>query len=262
MRIIAGRHKGRTLKTPTWEGLRPTSDRLRETLFNVLAPRIQGARVLDVFAGTGAVALEALSRGAALAVCVESDRRATALIVENRTRTGEEARCRIVGVRAERALAVPIDGRPVEENEWEGWVPYDLHPSLTNPPEGYIATANNKVVDDSYPFYITDLWEPPYRVMRIREMIAAKEKHSLEDMARMQSDVVAIQAGAQMGGTLEDGLEVGFGGSDHGGTGGKDSGRVEPPKSHDFGYGDCGSAEVSRLRLLRIETAPGIRGHA
>jgi 16S rRNA (guanine966-N2)-methyltransferase len=114
MRIIAGRHKGRTLKTPTWEGLRPTSDRLRETLFNVLAPRIQGARVLDVFAGTGAVALEALSRGAALAVCVESDRRATALIVENRTRTGEEARCRIVGVRAERALAVPIDGGPFD----------------------------------------------------------------------------------------------------------------------------------------------------
>ena len=88
---------------------------------------------------------------------------------------------------------LPIDGRPVEENEWEGWVPWELHPTLTNPPEGYIATANNKVVDDSYPFYITDLWEPPFRVMRIREMIAAKEKHSLEDMARMQMDVVTIQ---------------------------------------------------------------------
>ena len=72
MRIIAGAHKGRTLKTPTWDGLRPTSDRLRETLFNILAPRIEGARVLDVFAGTGAVALEALSRGAAQAVCIET----------------------------------------------------------------------------------------------------------------------------------------------------------------------------------------------
>jgi 16S rRNA (guanine966-N2)-methyltransferase len=76
MRIIAGAHKGRTLITPKWDGLRPTSDRLRETLFNILAPRIQGARVLDVYAGTGAVALEALSRGAAQAVCIESDRRA------------------------------------------------------------------------------------------------------------------------------------------------------------------------------------------
>jgi len=51
MRIIAGTHKGRTLKAPKWDGLRPTSDKLRETLFNILAPRIAGARVLDVFAG-------------------------------------------------------------------------------------------------------------------------------------------------------------------------------------------------------------------
>ena len=64
MRIIAGTNKGRTLKAPKWDGLRPTSDKLRETLFNILQPRIEGARVLDVFAGTGAVALEALSRGA------------------------------------------------------------------------------------------------------------------------------------------------------------------------------------------------------
>jgi 16S rRNA (guanine966-N2)-methyltransferase len=71
MRIIAGAHKGRTLKAPTWAGLRPTSDQLRETLFNILAPRVHGARVLDVFAGTGAVALEALSRGAELGVCIE-----------------------------------------------------------------------------------------------------------------------------------------------------------------------------------------------
>ena len=83
MRIIAGTNKGRTLKTPKWDGLRPTSDKLRETLFNILQNRIQGARVLDVFAGTGAVALEALSRGAAGATCVESDRRAAALIAEN-----------------------------------------------------------------------------------------------------------------------------------------------------------------------------------
>jgi 16S rRNA (guanine(966)-N(2))-methyltransferase RsmD len=83
VRIIAGRHKGRRLKTPSWSGLRPTSDKLRETLFNILAPRIEGARVLDGYAGTGAVGLEALSRGAAHVRFVENDRRAVALIRAN-----------------------------------------------------------------------------------------------------------------------------------------------------------------------------------
>src|SRR5581483_6593272 len=83
MRVIAGSLKGRQLKAPTWPGLRPTSDKLRETLFNVLAPRIAGARVLDGFAGTGAIGLEALSRGAAHVTFVEKNRRAAALIEEN-----------------------------------------------------------------------------------------------------------------------------------------------------------------------------------
>jgi 16S rRNA (guanine966-N2)-methyltransferase len=83
VRVIAGRFKGRRLKAPTWEGLRPTSDKLRETLFNILAPRIAGARVLDGFAGTGAVGIEALSRGAAHVTFVEQDRRAAALIQAN-----------------------------------------------------------------------------------------------------------------------------------------------------------------------------------
>ncbi len=88
MRIISGAFKGRVIKAPTWEGLRPTSDRLRETLFNVLAPRVSGARVLDVYAGTGAVGIEALSRGAAQVTFVESDRRAQALIAGNLARCG------------------------------------------------------------------------------------------------------------------------------------------------------------------------------
>ena len=83
MRVIAGRLKGRRLKAPTWEGLRPTSDKLRETLFNILAPRIEGARVLDGYAGTGAVGIEAISRGAAHVSFVEQNRRATALIEQN-----------------------------------------------------------------------------------------------------------------------------------------------------------------------------------
>jgi 16S rRNA (guanine(966)-N(2))-methyltransferase RsmD len=83
VRVIAGQFKGRRLKTPTWGGIRPTSDKLRETLFNILAPRIAGARVLDGFAGSGAVGLEALSRGAAHVTFVEHDRRAVALIRAN-----------------------------------------------------------------------------------------------------------------------------------------------------------------------------------
>jgi 16S rRNA (guanine966-N2)-methyltransferase len=114
MRIIAGTHKGRTLKTPRWEGLRPTSDRLRETLFNILAPRIDGARVLDVFSGTGAVALEALSRGAAAATCIDSDRRAAKLIEENATLCGELNRCAIIRDVVERALRQPVPGGPFD----------------------------------------------------------------------------------------------------------------------------------------------------
>ena len=91
MRVIAGRLKGRRLKAPTWEGLRPTSDKLRETLFNILAPRIAGARVLDGYAGTGAVGIEALSRGAAHVTFVEKDRRAVRLIEENLAVCGVKA---------------------------------------------------------------------------------------------------------------------------------------------------------------------------
>jgi 16S rRNA (guanine(966)-N(2))-methyltransferase RsmD len=88
MRVIAGRYKGRRLEAPTWDGLRPTSDKLRETLFNILAPRIEGARVCDGYAGTGAVGIEALSRGAAHVTFMERDRRAVALITANIVSSG------------------------------------------------------------------------------------------------------------------------------------------------------------------------------
>src|SRR5258705_3329151 len=90
MRIIAGHFKGRGLMPPTWPGLRQSSDKLRETLFNVLAPRIDGARVFDGYAGTGALGVEALSRGAAHVTFVDKDRRAAALIEENLRACGVE----------------------------------------------------------------------------------------------------------------------------------------------------------------------------
>jgi len=83
MRIISGRFRGRRLKGPRGMDLRPTSDRLKETLFNILAPEISGSRVLDVFAGTGAIGLEALSRGAQQVVFIESSQEAVQLIRQN-----------------------------------------------------------------------------------------------------------------------------------------------------------------------------------
>jgi 16S rRNA (guanine966-N2)-methyltransferase len=114
MRIIAGTNKGRQLKAPKWEGLRPTSDKLRETLFNILQNRVGGSRVLDLFSGTGAVALEALSRGAVSATCVESDRRAAGLIAENAALCRESERCVIIRDVASRVLEQPLPGGPFD----------------------------------------------------------------------------------------------------------------------------------------------------
>jgi 16S rRNA (guanine(966)-N(2))-methyltransferase RsmD len=83
MRIIAGTFRSRQLKSLKGLALRPTSDRLRESLFNVLAERIPGCHFLDVFAGTGAVGIEALSRGAAEAVFIENHLPAATLIQKN-----------------------------------------------------------------------------------------------------------------------------------------------------------------------------------
>lgn len=99
MRIIAGELKGRRLDAPDWPGLRPTSDKLRETLFNILGPSIRDARVLDGYAGTGAVGIEALSRGASHVTFVESDPRAVALVEANLARSGVNNRYAIIRAR-------------------------------------------------------------------------------------------------------------------------------------------------------------------
>src|SRR5215467_15949197 len=83
MRVIAGKFKGRNLKSPPSMDVRPTSDRLRETLFNVIASRVPDSRFLDFCAGSGAVGIEALSRGAAHATFVDRSRRSCQLIEAN-----------------------------------------------------------------------------------------------------------------------------------------------------------------------------------
>ncbi len=98
MRIIAGRNRGRSLKAPAKNdfSIRPTSDRARESLFNIIGPRITGARFLDLFAGTGAVGLEAESRGADETVLVEANPGANRLIAANIAICAAADRCRLI----------------------------------------------------------------------------------------------------------------------------------------------------------------------
>ena len=104
MRIVAGSAKGRKIETPEGMDVRPTTDRVREALFSSIAFRIVDNRVLDLFAGTGALGLEALSRGAASAVFVDRARKSAALVRRNIERCGFGARAEVVERDAERAL--------------------------------------------------------------------------------------------------------------------------------------------------------------
>lgn len=88
MRVIAGEAKSRRLKSVPGTSTRPITDRVKESLFNILAPRIEGARFLDLFAGTGGVGIEALSRGAERAVFVEKNKSVIAILKENLQLTG------------------------------------------------------------------------------------------------------------------------------------------------------------------------------
>ena len=96
MRVIAGEFRSRRLKSIPGDATRPTPDRLRETLFNILALRIEGATFLDAYAGTGAVGIEALSRGARHAFFLERNRHALETIRENLASLGLERRATVV----------------------------------------------------------------------------------------------------------------------------------------------------------------------
>jgi len=106
MRIIAGTAKGRTLRSLRGRELRPTMDRVRETVFAVLSRRVVGEAFLDLFAGAGTVGLEALSRGASEAVFVESHRPAGAVIEENARRCGVAERVTVLIAPVPRGLAI------------------------------------------------------------------------------------------------------------------------------------------------------------
>lgn len=105
MRVIAGRYRSRPLKSLKGMALRPTSDRLRETLFNVLGERVTGARFMDAFAGTGAVGIEAISRGAKEVVFLENHAPAAALVRKNLALLGVNSGARVLPVDVLRGLA-------------------------------------------------------------------------------------------------------------------------------------------------------------
>ena len=94
MRIVAGRWGGRRLTTPRGAAVRPTADRVREALFSILGGAVEGARVLDLFAGSGALGLEALSRGAAEATFVDSAAAAVGAVNANLVALGGDAEVR------------------------------------------------------------------------------------------------------------------------------------------------------------------------
>ena len=96
MRIIAGSARGRTFEAPPGRDTRPTLDRVRENVFNILQMRVRGAKVLDLFSGSGAMAFEAISRGAQQAVLVDCDRAANAVQKQNAQKLRMQEQCQIL----------------------------------------------------------------------------------------------------------------------------------------------------------------------
>lgn len=111
VRIIGGRWRGTRLPVPPLQGLRPTPDRVRETLFNWLQPALPGARVLDLFAGSGALGLEAVSRGAAAALLVERDPRACEALHDAVARLSAGDAVTVLRGDALAVLQAPLHGR-------------------------------------------------------------------------------------------------------------------------------------------------------
>jgi 16S rRNA (guanine966-N2)-methyltransferase len=104
VRVIAGKFRSRTLRSLKDQALRPTSDRLRETLFNVLGPTVSGSTFLDFYAGTGAVGIEAISRGARRAIFAEQHAPAAALIQRNLESLGISAEAEVLCMNVLRAI--------------------------------------------------------------------------------------------------------------------------------------------------------------
>jgi 16S rRNA (guanine966-N2)-methyltransferase len=140
MRVIAGLYRSRQLKSLNTPALRPTSDRLRETLFNVLSPRIPGAHFLDLFAGTGAIGIEALSRGAQDVLFVENHPPAAKLIRENLNSLKILSGATVLAMDAHRALE-KLQKRQLQQSESFAYDFIFLDPPYAAAPE-YLRIMN------------------------------------------------------------------------------------------------------------------------
>ena len=104
MRVVSGKYGGRPLKTLDGKTTRPTTDKVKGAIFNMIGPYFDGGRVLDLYAGSGSLGIEAVSRGMNSAVLVEKDRRAQAIVAENIAMTKEVARFELLKMESSRAL--------------------------------------------------------------------------------------------------------------------------------------------------------------
>ena len=98
-----------------------------------------------------------------------------------------------IPIRSQVPSLLPLDGWN-QKNEWKGYVAFDELPRLYNPPEGAIATANHRIVNSSYPYYLSHFFEPPHRIHRIQELLTSKEHFTIDEMAAMQMDLVSLHA--------------------------------------------------------------------
>ena len=197
VRIIGGRWRGTRLPVPELQGLRPSADRVRETLFNWLQPVLPGARVLDLFAGSGALGLEALSRGAREALLVERDpalaERLRASV--ERLHAGEEAH--VVRADTLALLRAPVHGRfdivfvdpPFSEHLWNAllgsldpWVSDDAWLYLEAPPEAAVVPGG--------------AWRP-HREGRTREVHYALFRRRRDAAATLAADSMADGAATE-----------------------------------------------------------------
>ena len=139
MRIITGRSKGRRLARPKGQGIRPTSDRVKESLFNILREEMEGKVVLDLFAGTGNLGIEALSRGAEKTIFVEKRRQAIRLIQKNLTQFGLEERSEVLPKDVNRAIGIlkqrgeSFDLILMDPPYEKGWIQRTLRKLISHP---------------------------------------------------------------------------------------------------------------------------------
>ncbi len=158
MRVIAGSAKRTQLKTIEGLATRPTTDRIKETLFNMIAPYLCGCSFLDLFAGSGAIGIEALSRGAGEAVFVENNQKAMVCVKENLKKTHLEERATTMSMDVMTAL-YKLEGKkqfdyifmdPPYGKEWEKTVLSYLADSRLIAPEGVVIVEAAKETDMAY----------------------------------------------------------------------------------------------------------------